>query len=757
MRFVSLLLLSLLLASSAAASPAADLRRHLALEPDSAGSSASSRWFGGPSATVALDSTTTHGGRYAGRLERDASSASQFSSYAIEIPVDFSGRRLQLRGWLKYENVAGYCGLWQRQDGSSTALQFDNMASRQLKGTADWKEYTIDLPLDGKARKVTVGALLVGTGRVWVDDLSLLVDGKPSDEAPRVVVAPTVNETDTSFAAGSLIALERLTRVQIENLQVLGKVWGFLKYHHPVVVAGRRQWDFELFRTLPAVLAARDRAAAQRVMASWVRSLGEVPPCTSCAEPPTNPKAAPRLGWLQDTARLGKDLSAQLVAIHARRPKVAEQFYVKLAGGVGNPDFSNELWYSRQDDPDAGYRLLALFRWWNVIEYWFPSRDLIGEDWDATLREFIPRMANARGREAYQLELLALIDRIHDTHASLGGGLGVQPPRGLAYVPVAVRFVEGQAVVSMFLNPRLGPATGLRPGDAIRAIDGTPVDTLVARWRAAYPASNESARLRDMALNLLRGAEGPVRLQVVRDGAQTELVCLRAPADSSDRRAQYVHDQPGPAVRRLSPDIAYLKMSSVSMDDVPKYLEAMAGARCVVIDIRNYPAAFLVFALGQHLVRENTPFVRFTMGDPANPGAFVMREPLGLAPVSPWVEGQIVILVDEVTQSSAEYTTMAFRARPGALVVGSQTAGADGNVSTVPLPGGYRSRISGLGVYYPDGRETQRIGIVPDLVVRPTIAGIRAGRDEVLEAAVRKALGREIDAAELAALHGGRP
>jgi C-terminal processing protease CtpA/Prc len=96
-----------------------------------------------------------------------------------------------------------------------------------------------------------------------------------------------------------------------------------------------------------------------------------------------------------------------------------------------------------------------------------------------------------------------------------------------------------------------------------------------------------------------------------------------------------------------------------------------------------------------------------------------------------------VILVDEITQSSAEYHAMAFRAVPGAIVVGSTTAGADGNVSTVPLPGGLSSLFSGIGVFYPDHRPTQRVGIVPDVVVTPTIEGIRAGRDEVLERAIR--------------------
>jgi C-terminal processing protease CtpA/Prc len=45
--------------------------------------------------------------------------------------------------------------------------------------------------------------------------------------------------------------------------------------------------------------------------------------------------------------------------------------------------------------------------------------------------------------------------------------------------------------------------------------------------------------------------------------------------------------------------------------------------------------------------------------------------------------------------------------------------------------------ISGVGVFYPDHRPTQRVGIVPDIVVMPTVQGITAGRDEVLESAVR--------------------
>jgi hypothetical protein len=57
--------------------------------------------------------------------------------------------------------------------------------------------------------------------------------------------------------------------------------------------------------------------------------------------------------------------------------------------------------------------------------------------------------------------------------------------------------------------------------------------------------------------------------------------------------------------------------------------------------------------------------------------------------------------------------------------------------------------ISGIGVFYPDKTPTQQIGIKPNVRVTPTIAGIRAGRDEVLEEAVRQILGSEVSAAEI--------
>src|SRR5581483_4102680 len=96
------------------------------------------------------------------------------------------------------------------------------------------------------------------------------------------------------------------------------------------------------------------------------------------------------------------------------------------------------------------FQLLALYRFWNMIEYWDPYRDILGEDWNGVLSSSIPKIALARTREDYQRELIALIAQVHDTHANLWGSLQVRPPVGKCEVPVNTRFVENSAVITGF-------------------------------------------------------------------------------------------------------------------------------------------------------------------------------------------------------------------------------------------------------------------------------------------------------------------
>ena len=706
-------------------------------------------WGGGPPATIFVDGEIVHGGRWSVRLERTAASAQAFSTLTKAIPVEFGGTTIEWRGFLRTDNVSDFMGLWMRQDGDTPNLAFATMQPRQIRGTNDWTEYSLTFPLHREAKQLYFGVLISGTGKVWADDLKLLVDGKPVWEATKVERPKTALELDRQFDAGSGIVIGELSKTQIENLAMLGKVWGFLKYHHPAVTSGTRHWDYELFRVLPGVLAARDRAAGDQVMREWIQRLGPTPPCESCATPGIeNLHFGPDLDWI-DTI-VGRDLAVLLRAVHRGRSK-GSQFYVSQIPNIGNPQFDREPTYAALTFPDAGYQLLGLYRFWNVIEYWFPYRDQLDEDWDKVLTEFIPRIALAKDKNAYQLETIALISKVSDTHANLwSASPELRPPAGACQLPVITRFIENQAVVAGYSNVANGPATGLQIGDVIETLDGTPVPELVKHWEPYYPASNQPTRLRDIARSLTRGACATARLGIRRPSGTVQITAQRQPFAALNMQAGSTHDLPGDTFRLLSEAVAYLKLSSVQAAQAASYIERSKSTRGLIIDIRNYPSEFVPFALGTLFVDQPTPFARFTAGDLDSPGAFLWRgEPLILTPQQPHYAGRVVVLVDEVTLSQSEYTTMAFRASPRTVVVGSTTAGADGNVSQLMLPGGLRTAISGIGVFYPDKRPTQRIGIVPDVESRPTIAGIRAGRDEVLEEGLRQILGRDVPADQI--------
>ncbi|MCC3156308.1 hypothetical protein LJ737_03615 [Hymenobacter sp. 15J16-1T3B] len=691
---------------------------------------------GGLAYSAALDSVVRHAGRYAQRLSAGPE-AREFGARAYRVPVHVGGKQVTLTGYLRLAEVRDAAGLWLRVNGpDGQLLAFDNMHQQQLRGTRDWQQFSITLPLAPEARELQLGGILSGPGTVWFDDLRLSIDGRELTQEmlqPRSFPA----DHDTAFVQGSgLTTLPPLSPRQIENLAVLGRVWGFAKYHHPAVAAGQHNLDAALFRLLPRVLKARSAAARSRVLSAWLTSLGPVPACAApCAEPAAQVRLPADLAWLDDAKQLSPALRRQLHALRAVR-YTGPHYYVRFAANVGNPVFEHEDAYGYLGTPDAGYRLLALFRYWNIIEYYFPYRYAIGEDWQRVLPEFVPKLAAAADPLAYRLAVLELIGRIHDTHASLLGNDPVLADyHGKLYAPVRVSFAEEQAVVTGYLSPEHGPTSGLQRGDVIEAVDGVPVATLLAQRRPLAPASNDAAQLRNLAPNLLRGHAATVQLQVRRAGQPLTLAVPRYPASELNLKPEVPN--PWEPYRTLRPGVGYVSLNNLAKGQIEGVMLEARSTRGLVIDARNYPSEFSLFSLVPYLLPQAQPFVKFSAGAPGRPGTFEWTEPLSMpAGRKTAYPGKVVILVNEQTQSMAEYYAMALRTAPRATVLGSTTAGADGNVSPFDLPGGLSTRISGIGVYYPDGRETQRIGIVPDVEVKPTIEGIREGRDEVLDRAV---------------------
>lgn len=686
---------------------------------------------------IDLDRETFHSGTTSLKITRLIDEPTTFTAVSIKTPVSNTVKTITLKAKLKTSDVVQFASTYLRQDQGADRVAYANLQPNYIRGNQDWAEHTISVPRHPDATEISVGVFLSGGGTVWADDFEILFDGETQDAETVLAHKASILETDREFVESSGISTFALTPLQIENTAVFIKVWGFLKYHHPRVTEGNLHWDFELFRILPDMLSADTATQRNERLVEWVEGLGQIEECDPCAQIAGEAHLLPKLGWLSDTNLLGSELSENLQSIYSNRDAAASQFYLRK-NQAGLTETGSDLPYETLESIDAGYRILAVARYWNLIHYAFPYSDMIDRDWDELLSLYVQAAVEAETREAYERVMMRLIAEVDDGHATITNRGKMYPPEGECDLPVDLRHVEGRpTVISIGAQASV---SDLQVGDAILQIDGEQVDDLYARIRPYYGASNERSRFRMMNSNLLNGECGALSLQIDRAGETLSLSLNREKNQLAGGRRAKPFDRPGETLQILDGNISYLKLSSIQADEIDAYVDQIRDTDALIIDIRGYPGDNVMYELGQWFAIEPTPTITFTVPDQSNPGLFRWSNGPKMPPTKKGERLNLpfAILVNEATVSSAEFTAVTLQALPNSITVGSQTAGADGNVVNLALPGGLLTRFSGIGVFYPDRTPTQQVGVRIDIPVEPTRAGIIAGRDEILERAIEE-------------------
>jgi C-terminal processing protease CtpA/Prc len=687
---------------------------------------------------VILDSATKKSGKYS-LLITKLGAESDFGVIDFPISQAFEGKEIELKGYIKTENVnSGYAGLWLRLDGNEgKTVGFDNMNSRGVKGNTDWKSYSIKLDYNGdEVRAIHVGGLLASDGRAWFDGMEIFIDGKPISHTKFKTVQLAKAELDTAFRTGSGITQIELNAQKITNLTLAGQFWAFLKYHHPAIAKGDYNWDAELFRFLPSVISAKNNQELSTSLEQYLDKLPKPEACKSCAKTESEKyEIKPDYGTLLSGSVLKKSLTDKLIYIKNNR-NIGSNYYVAMEQYVGNPKFKNEKPYSTMAYPDAGYRLLCLYRYWAMINYFFPYKDIIGEDWNKVITSALPSFVEAKNDKDYSLATISLIARVHDTHANLwSGSKALNSFKGKFAAPYQAKFIEDKLIITALHTDTLDVKSKLAIGDIIAAINNKDVSALVKEYLPITPASNYDTQLRDLPNNyLLRSNDTTIKISVKRNN---QLFDYTVPMGKLALAYKNPAFEKAEAFKLLNQDIGYVYPGKYKNAQLPEIKKLFANTKGIVIDMRCYPSEFMPFTFGNYIKNEKSAFVKFTIGNSAYPGAFNFRPTvLNGQSSSDSYKGKIVVIVNATSQSQAEYTTMAFQSSPNVKVIGSTTAGADGNVSSIVLPGGLNTMISGIGVFYPDGTPTQRIGVKIDHKIYPTITGIMAGKDELLDKAI---------------------
>ena len=399
--------------------------------------------------------------------------------------------------------------------------------------------------------------------------------------------------------------------------------------------------------------------------------------------------------------------------------------------------------YAEMQFPTVEYRLLALFRYWNVVNYFFPYKNLIGDSWSTVLQRFIPKFEANKDATDYQLSVFELATEMHDSHAVVRNAPGAAAKLYGFQTPAFVTHLENQAVVTKVLDDK----APVKVGDVVIAIDGAPIEKrreFLARYIGA--STPQSLMLRVHSLLLAGPKDSVVKLRVRGPNNKERDVELTRSIAPNDPKYFAALNRSGPVMKLLPQGYGYVDLGRLEVGDVDKMFEMIKNAPAVIFDMRGYPTGSAWEIAPRLTEKKNVVAALFsrsllepsslTSSDYADHASYAASQKLPDAKGSVY-KGKVVTLISEEAISRAEHACLFFEAATDVTFIGTPTQGANGDVTLMVLPGNLPISFSGHDIRHADGRQLQRLGIQPHVRVAPTIRGIIAGRDEILEAAVK--------------------
>ena len=396
--------------------------------------------------------------------------------------------------------------------------------------------------------------------------------------------------------------------------------------------------------------------------------------------------------------------------------------------------YSDELYPSRSE------RALAAFKVWYVIKKFFPYHELMDQDWDEVFHESLASIVDAPDSRTYHLAIAKMFARIQDSH---GTTLSPVLWRHLinARSPLFLQWIEEQPVVVGFRDPEAAQEAGIEIGDVVLEIDGLPASERIGQIIDYFAASTPQALMRRVMRVLLGGPDSStVSLKLSGKNNQVKSVRLRRLRSYNPGIKPSRTDE---VLQVLPSNIGYADLDRLTVPQVEEMFERFKDTRAIIFDMRGYPNG-TAWSIAPYLAREPEIEVGyysrnllFGPDEESHQTYEAFTEKIPASVPGKHYEGLTVMLIDEHVQSQSEYTGMFFEAANGTVFIGSHTSGAIGPVTFFSIPGNINLRFSGQSVRYPDDRQVQRLGLVPKVEVRPTINGLRSGRDEVLEAALK--------------------
>ncbi len=439
------------------------------------------------------------------------------------------------------------------------------------------------------------------------------------------------------------------------------------------------------------------------------------------------------LNWLKDSVYINKETGNMLNRIiytYNESQSVDSMLKQSNIGIVGYKTTPYSISSSKL--PDKRDRLIGLFYYWNFVEYFYPYKTLLDNNWDDVLLESILDFESANSIVDYKKSIIKLISFLDDNHSIIH-------PQNLTsvfgeYVPnFRMVKIDSGFVVNKIRSKSLDNEL-IKVGDIILEIDSVDINKLATDLAPYATGANEYSKSRELNKLLVCKKNKTHIIKIKRDDSifnQNIQFYNFQSLNKSERKEERFWENKNIA-KKVSEGIGYVNINHLFEDNIESSLEKLHKFnKGVIIDMRGYPNGYTSSKLVNFVISRDTLIYCSYYPDINRPGLFRCQMGSSVLKIkgNKSYKRKIVLLVDETTQSHAEFLVMTMQTNPNVLVVGNTSSGTDGNVTGFTFPGNIEVKMTGLGILYPDFSQTQRKGVKIDSRITYSFSDISSGID----------------------------
>ena len=374
---------------------------------------------------------------------------------------------------------------------------------------------------------------------------------------------------------------------------------------------------------------------------------------------------------------------------------------------------------------DLESRLATIISAWGIASMFYPYFSDQQIDWAMELPRALSEAAAASSAQQLHFALARLIAKLRDNHATV-----VHPALPInGILPVTLRRFGNELVVMGAVAAYL---KALPIGTQIVNIEGVPATQAYDDMRTRVSAATSSWAEIFIPYWLTLGPQGTFSTLRIHteSGQETDVMLPHLPRSTY---ADLIHEPRPTSGTQLSTGVYYVDLRGLTAERWQSVLPSLQHARAIILDERGVPTGVALTVLGHFI---DHPVDSPTWQLPVLESGSYQTSHWEIRPALPGLHTKLIVLTDGRVTSYGETILQIIRDNHLATLVGEPSGGTNGNIAEAILPGGFIMHFTGMRVPLSDGTAIQGKGIIPDHIVHPTLQGVRAGRDEVLMAAV---------------------